>query len=120
LDQKLPFTYFLASIKNVQVTEEAFSSQKRPSNTSKEELLNIFSTFVSHFCPLGSGSATLDEGSFVVLAVSPEERSELQLEEPHTELADRYVDSHLGSEKGCTEKSRERVFSDFLWSYLYL
>ncbi len=28
--------------KNVQVTEEAFSSQKRPSNTSKHELLKIF------------------------------------------------------------------------------
>ncbi len=31
----------------VQVIEEAFSSQKRPSNTS---------TFVGHFCPPGSGS----------------------------------------------------------------
>ncbi len=37
-----------------------------------------------------------------MLAVSPEERSELQLEEPHTELAERYVDSHLGIEKGCS------------------
>jgi hypothetical protein len=52
-----------------------------------------------------SGSATLDEGSFVVLAVSPEERSELELEEPHTELAARYVDSNLGIEKGCMKKS---------------
>jgi hypothetical protein len=33
------------------------------------------------------------------LAVSPVERSELELEEPHTELADRYVDSHRGIEK---------------------
>jgi hypothetical protein len=38
LDQKLQFTYPEASIKNVQVTEEAFCSQKRPSNTSKHEL----------------------------------------------------------------------------------
>ncbi len=38
LDQKLQFTYPYASIKNVQVTEEAFSSQKRPSNTSEHEL----------------------------------------------------------------------------------
>jgi hypothetical protein len=30
------------SIKNVQVTEEAFSSQKMPSNTSKHELLKKF------------------------------------------------------------------------------
>jgi hypothetical protein len=52
-----------------------------------------------------------------VLAVSPEERSELQLEEPHTELAERYVDSHLGIEKGCTEKSRERVLSVFISRY---
>jgi hypothetical protein len=43
-----------------------------------------------------------------VLAVSPEERSELELEEPHTELAERYVDSHLGIEKGCMEKSGKR------------
>jgi hypothetical protein len=40
--QKLQFTYPEASIKYVQVTEEAFSSQKRPSNTSKHELLQIF------------------------------------------------------------------------------
>ncbi len=32
LDQKLQFQFPLASVKNVQVTEEAFSSQKRPSN----------------------------------------------------------------------------------------
>jgi hypothetical protein len=38
LDQKLQFTYPYASMKNVQVTEEAFSSQKRPSNTSKHEI----------------------------------------------------------------------------------
>ncbi len=37
-------------------TEEAFSSQKRPSNTSKPELLKFFTTFVGHFCPPGSGS----------------------------------------------------------------
>jgi hypothetical protein len=42
LDQKLQFTYPQASIKNVQVTEEAFSSQKRPSSTSKHELLKNF------------------------------------------------------------------------------
>jgi len=37
-----------------------------------------------------------DEGGFMVLAVSPTERSELELEEPHTELAARYVDSLIG------------------------
>jgi hypothetical protein len=35
-DQKLQFTYPLASIKYVKFTE-AFSSKKRPSNTSKHE-----------------------------------------------------------------------------------
>ncbi len=39
MDQKLQFTYPEASIKNVQVTEEAFSSQNRPYNTTKSELL---------------------------------------------------------------------------------
>jgi hypothetical protein len=42
--------------KYVQVTEEAFSSQKRPPNTSKHDLLQKFSTLVGHFCPPGSGS----------------------------------------------------------------
>jgi hypothetical protein len=41
LDQELQFT----SIKNVQVKEEAFSSQKRTS-TSKHEIFKFFSTFV--------------------------------------------------------------------------
>ncbi len=54
--QKLQFTYPKASIKNVQVTEEAFSCQKRPSNTSKHEPLKQISTFGGHFCPPGSGS----------------------------------------------------------------
>jgi len=54
LDKKLQFTYPY-SIKKVQVTEEAFSSQ-RPSNTSKHELFKKNSTFVGHFCPPGSGS----------------------------------------------------------------
>ncbi len=51
MDQKLQFTYPYASIKNVQVTEEAFSSQKRPSNTSKHELFKKISTFVGHLDP---------------------------------------------------------------------
>jgi hypothetical protein len=48
LQQKI-FLYFFwikstiyLSIKNVQVTEEAFRSQKRPSNTSKHELKIFF------------------------------------------------------------------------------
>ncbi len=57
-DQKLQFTYPKASIKNVQVTEEAYSSQMRPSNTSKREFLKKISTFVGHFCPPGSGSGS--------------------------------------------------------------
>jgi hypothetical protein len=56
--QKLQLTYPYASIKYVQVTEEAFSSQKRPSNTSKHELLKKNSTFVGHFCPPRSGSGS--------------------------------------------------------------
>ncbi len=38
LAQKLQFTYPYASIKDVQVTKEAFSSQKRTSRTSKYEI----------------------------------------------------------------------------------
>jgi hypothetical protein len=34
------------------VTEEAFRSQKGPSNTSKHELLQLFSTSVGHFALL--------------------------------------------------------------------
>jgi hypothetical protein len=45
---------------------KAFSSQKRPSNTSKHELFKKISTFVGHFCPPGSGSgstALIESGS---------------------------------------------------------
>jgi hypothetical protein len=54
---------------NVQVSEKTFSSQKRPSNTSKHELLNFFLLLWVIFALLdpdpdsesgsGSGSATL-------------------------------------------------------------
>ncbi len=47
----LQFTYPKASIKYVQVTEEAFSSQKRPSNTSKHELLQKIFFFCGSFLP---------------------------------------------------------------------
>ncbi len=56
---KPKFTYPQASIKYEQVTEEAFSSQKRTSSTSKHKNSLIFSTFVGNFCPPISGSATL-------------------------------------------------------------
>jgi hypothetical protein len=57
LDQKLQFTYPYASIKDAQATGEAFSLQKRTSSTSKHENSLLFSIFVGHFCPPGSGSA---------------------------------------------------------------
>jgi hypothetical protein len=57
-DQKLQFTYPLASIKDVQATGEAFSPQKRTSSTSKHENSVLFSIFVGHFCPPGSGSGS--------------------------------------------------------------
>ncbi len=50
-DQKLQFPYPQASIKYVQVIEEVFSSQKRPSNTSKHELLPFFFYFCGSFLP---------------------------------------------------------------------
>jgi hypothetical protein len=49
----LQFNYPQASIQDAQATEEAFSPQKRTSNTSKHEI------FVGHFCPPGSRSADL-------------------------------------------------------------
>ncbi len=55
-DQKLQFTFPLVSIKDDQVTKEAFSSQKRTSSTSKHKISYFFSTFVGRFCPPGSGS----------------------------------------------------------------
>ena len=42
LYQKLQFTLSLASIKDVQVTEEAFSSQKRTTSTSKHKIIIFF------------------------------------------------------------------------------
>jgi hypothetical protein len=54
---------------NVQVKEEAFSSEKRTSITLKHEIFQFFSTFVGHFGVLdpdpdseyGSGSTDLIE-----------------------------------------------------------
>jgi hypothetical protein len=43
--------------KDAQATGEAFSPQKRPSTTSKHENSVLFSIFVGHFFPPGSGSA---------------------------------------------------------------
>jgi hypothetical protein len=37
----------------VQATGEAFSSQKRTSSTSKNEIYELFSMFVFHLCSLG-------------------------------------------------------------------
>ncbi len=46
------------------MTKEAFSSQKRTSSTSKHEISLLFSTFVGHFCPPGSGSTDpIESGS---------------------------------------------------------
>jgi hypothetical protein len=56
-DQKLQFTYPKASIKDAQATGEAFSPQKRTSSTSKHENSLLFSIFVGHVCPPGSGTA---------------------------------------------------------------
>jgi hypothetical protein len=56
-DQKLKFTYPKASIKDAQATVEAFSPQKRTSSTSKHENSVLFSIFVGHFGPPGSGSS---------------------------------------------------------------
>jgi hypothetical protein len=46
------FTYPRASIKDVKVTGEAFSPQKRTSNTSKVEISSLFSIFVGNFALL--------------------------------------------------------------------
>jgi hypothetical protein len=51
LDQKLQFTYPYASIKDVQVTKEAFSFQKITSSTSKHEIFSNFFYFSESFLP---------------------------------------------------------------------
>jgi hypothetical protein len=61
-DQKLQFTYPEAVIKNVKVTEDAFSSQR--GQHFKTCTLNKNSTFVGHLCPRGSGSTDpIESGS---------------------------------------------------------
>jgi hypothetical protein len=44
-----------ASTKDDQATGEAYSPQKRTSSTSKDEIYQLFSIFLGHFGPLGSG-----------------------------------------------------------------
>jgi hypothetical protein len=63
LNQKPQLTYPLASIKYVQVTEEACSSQKRPSNTSKHEFFLLLWVIFALLDPdpdseYGSGSGS--------------------------------------------------------------
>ncbi len=48
------------TFKHVQATGEAFSPQKRKSSTSKYEISQLFSFFMGHFCPPGSGSGSTD------------------------------------------------------------
>ncbi len=55
-DPKLQFTCSYATIKYLQATGEAFSSQKRTYSTSKNEIYYLFPMFLGHFCPSGSGS----------------------------------------------------------------
>jgi hypothetical protein len=55
----MQLTYPEAFIKDAKATGEAFSPQKRTSSTVKREFLYLFSIFVGHFCPPGSGSETL-------------------------------------------------------------
>ncbi len=57
---KMQFTYPRASLKDAQTTGEAFYPQKRTSDTSKHENSLLFSIFVGHFCPPGSGSRSSD------------------------------------------------------------
>ncbi len=42
-------------MKAVKATGEAFSPQKRTFSTSKNEIFQLFSIFIGHFCPTGSG-----------------------------------------------------------------
>jgi hypothetical protein len=53
---KISITYPWAVIKDVQAKGEAFSPQKRTSSKSNKEIYYLFSIFVSHFCPPGSGT----------------------------------------------------------------
>ncbi len=48
--------YLSLGLHDVQLTKEAFSSQKRTSSTSKHEIFEFFSNFLGLFCPTGSGS----------------------------------------------------------------
>ncbi len=51
IKKKLLFIYPLASMKDVQVTGEAFSPQKRTSSTSKHENSVLFFYFCGSFLP---------------------------------------------------------------------
>ncbi len=68
-DQKLRFPYPLASLKNVQATEEAFSPQKRTSSTLKNEIYWLSNIFVGHFWLHGSGSRDPIESTTLLFEV---------------------------------------------------
>jgi hypothetical protein len=50
-------------MKDVQPIGEAFSPQKENTSTPKHDISELFSIFVGHFCPPGSGSTDLIEFS---------------------------------------------------------
>jgi hypothetical protein len=58
LDRKFQFTYPYVSIKDAEATGEAFGPQKK---TALQNISLLFSIFVGHFCPPGSGSSNSNE-----------------------------------------------------------
>jgi|LakMenEpi03Aug12_release.lakeMendotaPanAssembly.Ray.scaffolds.fasta_scaffold1058454_1 hypothetical protein len=64
-DQKFQLIYPLAAIKDVQATGEAFSLQKRKSNTSKHEIFIILGSDPDS--ESGPGSTDLIESGYATL-----------------------------------------------------
>ncbi len=79
-DQKLQFTYV-----------QAFSPQKRTYSTSKNAIFFIFSMFVGHFCPPGSGYGSRDP-----------------IESGSTTLELKYIFLHSGEEYFCPVRGEAR------------
>jgi hypothetical protein len=57
-DKKWPFTYPWPPSRTSKLQEKTSALKKKRSSTSKNEIYELLSAFVGHFCPPGSGSGS--------------------------------------------------------------
>jgi hypothetical protein len=80
---------------DAQATGGAFSSQKSTSSNSRDEISSLFSFFVGHFCPPGSGSAygmriRIRIQQLILVWIR------IRIRNPHYSISTKLVTDHIG------------------------